>query len=286
MAAWLPWDTLLPWRVDYHMAIAKAHRLLGQNNLATSHYRMALSLDGNLGKAHNGLATLRMPGDNYLIWLGRFYADLAPETIIEIGVSEGGSLSLVRPPTLAIGVDPQARVLTPFNAETHIFAETSDAFFARRGPDSLLAGRPLGVGFIDGLHLFEQALRDFTNLERYCGPRSIILLHDTVPLDQVTQSRVRDTHFHTGDVWKAVLCLKRYRPELDIFTIATPPTGLTVVTGLASGSRVLAHRYDEAVNRFVDTPFSDIQNRLDDALNIVKNNWEVVARQLRARGII
>ncbi|PYI78804.1 MAG: class I SAM-dependent methyltransferase, partial [Verrucomicrobia bacterium] len=125
-------------------------------------------------------------------------------------------------------------------AETHIFPETSDAFFARHGPDALLAGRPLGIGFIDGLHLYEQALKDFINLERYCGPRSVILFHDTIPLDETTQSRARDTQFHTGDVWKTVLCLKHYRPDLDIFTIPTSWTGLTVVTGLDPASRVLA----------------------------------------------
>jgi hypothetical protein len=49
----------------------------------------------------------------------------------------------------------------------------SDATFERRGPDALLVWRPLGVGFIDGLHLYGQALKDFINLGRYCGPRSV-----------------------------------------------------------------------------------------------------------------
>jgi len=65
---------------------------------------------------------------------------LSPETVIEIGVADGASLARVRPPTLAIGVDPKPTVFFPLTAETHIFPETSDAFFARRGPDSLLAG--------------------------------------------------------------------------------------------------------------------------------------------------
>jgi hypothetical protein len=151
---------------------------------------------------------------------------------------------------------------------------------------ALLSGRPLGVAFIDGLHLYEQALRDFINLERYCGPRSVILFHDTVPLDEATQSRALDTKFNTGDVWKVVLCLKHYRPDLDVFTIAAPWTGLTVVAGLDRASRVLADRYDEAVARFFEAPFADIQDRLDSALNIVSNDWNVVAGRLKARGIL
>jgi hypothetical protein len=123
-------------------------------------------------------------------------------------------------------------------------------------------------------------------LERYCGPRSIILFHDTVPLDEATQSRTPTTQFYTGDVWKAVLCLRHYRPELDVFTIATPWTGLTVVTRLDPASRVLADRYNEVVARFIDTPFSDIEDHLDDALNIVPNDSSIVQSRLKERGII
>jgi hypothetical protein len=239
-----------------------------------------------LVQAHVGLASIRMPGDFYYVWLERFYTLLSAKTVVEIGVHDGASLARVQPPTLAIGIDPNPTVVYPLKAETHIFPETSDAFFARRGPDALLAGRPLGIGFIDGLHLYEQALKDFINLERYCGPRSVILFHDTVPLDEATQSRARDTQFHTGDVWKTVLCLKHYRPDLDLFTIATPWTGLTVVTGLDSASRLLADRYDEAVARFIDMPFSTIEDRLDDELNIVPNDWSIVQSRFKERGII
>jgi tetratricopeptide (TPR) repeat protein len=271
---------------DYFLALGDAYRISGNGELAESNYRKALTFDRNIVQAHVGLATLRFPGDFYYVWLDRFYIGLKPETVIEIGVFDGQSIARVRPPTLAIGVDPNPRLAYPLTAETHIFTETSDAFFARGGPDALLAGRPLGVGFIDGLHLYEQALRDFINLERYCGPRSVILFHDTVPLDEATQTRARDTQFHTGDVWKVVPCLKHYRPDLDVFTIATPWTGLTVVTGLDPASRVLEENFDQAVARFIDAPFADIQDRLDSALNIVSNDWHLVSARLKARDIL
>jgi hypothetical protein len=270
---------------EYFLALGEMHRLHGESELALSHYRKALNLDRNLVQAHIGMATIRMPGDFYHAWLDRFYA-MSPETVIEIGVFDGASLAWVRPPTLAIGIDPHPEIKHPFEAETHIFRETSDAFFARRGPDALLAGRRLGIAFIDGLHLYEQALRDFINLESYCGPRSVILLHDTIPLDEATQSRARDTQFHTGDVWKTVLCLKHYRPDLDVFTVATPWTGLTVVTGLDAASRVLRDRYDAAVARFIDVPFAEIDNNMEDALNMVPNDWGVVKARLKTRAIM
>lgn len=275
-----------PLEGDYFLALGEAYRVAGNAELAESNYRKALTFDRDLVRAHVGLATLRFPGDFYYVWLDRFYTGLRPQSVLEIGVFDGQSIARVRPPTLAIGVDPEPRLAYSLTAQTHIFTETSDAFFARGGPDALLAGRPLGVGFIDGLHLYEQALKDFINLERYCGPRSVILFHDTVPLDEPTQTRARDTTFHTGDVWKVVPCLKHYRPDLDVFTIATPWTGLTVVTGLDPASRVLADRYDEAVARFIDAPFADIRDRLDSALNIVSNDWNVVSARLRARGVL
>jgi hypothetical protein len=275
-----------PIEADYFLALGDAYRVLGNGKLAASSYRRALTFDRDLPLVHVGLATLRFPGDTYYTWLERFYTSLSPETVIEVGVGNGESIARVRPPTLAIGVDPAPRLAYSLSAQTHIFTETSDAFFARGGPDALLAGRPLGVGFIDGLHLYEQALKDFINLERYCGPRSVILFHDTLPLNEATQSRALDTKFFTGDVWKIVLCLKYYRPDLDVFTIATAWTGLTVVAGLDPAARVLADRYDEAVARFVKVPFADIEQRLDSALNIVSNDWNVVARRLKARGIL
>ena len=275
-----------PPMAESFFALGEAHRLLGENESAASNYRRALTLNPDFVRAHIGLATIRMPGDLYYTWLDRFYTLLSPKTVIEIGVHNGASLARVRPPTLAIGIDPRPSVIHTLSAETHLVPETSDAFFARRGPAAFLGESRLGVGFIDGLHLYEQALRDFIHLEEYCGPRSMILLHDTVPLDEATQSRTPTTQFHTGDVWKMPLCLKHYRADLDVFTIATPWTGLTVVTGLDAASRVLADRYDEAVARFVDMPFSDLEHRLSDALDIVPNDWSAVEGRLRARQML
>jgi hypothetical protein len=227
-----------------------------------------------------------MPGMMYRDWIGRFYAALKPPTVIEIGIFEGETLMRIVPPSIAIGVDPNPRIACPLHTETHIFTETSDTFFARRRPAGLLGDQPLGVGFIDGLHLFEQALRDFIHLESYCGPKSVIMLQDTVPLDEPTQRRTCETAFHTGDVRKVVLCLKEFRPDLDIFTIAAPWTGLTVVTGLDPSSRILKENYEKAVAKFIDLPFATIEGRMEESLNMVPNDWNLVEARLKARGVL
>lgn len=273
------------YQANHHLALAQAHHLLGENEAAESNYRAALSFNTDLPEAHSGLAELKMPGMPYLEWLKKLYHHLKPKTVIEIGVSQSASLACIPPPTVAIGVDPVPSVIFPLQTEAHIFAETSDEFFNRRNVRELLGGAPLSIGFIDGSHLFEQALRDFMHLETYCGPTSVIMFHDTVPLDELTQRRVPETHFSTGDVWKTILCLKHYRPDLDIFTIATPPTGLTLVLGLDPSSNVMKENYDQAVARFVDIPFSQIENQLESALNIIPNEWATVVRHLKARGV-
>jgi glycosyltransferase involved in cell wall biosynthesis len=270
-------------RADYHLALAEAHRMLGENEAAGLNYRAALTFDSNLPQAHNGLARLRMPGDDYMVWLERLYTSLAPETVIAMGVECGASLALLRTPTVAIGIDPRAKAIFPLSTETHIFAEASDEFFAQRRPERLLAGRPLSIAFIDGLYLYEQVLKAFIRLEACCGPSSVLLIHDTIPLDEPTQRRTRETTFYTGDVWKAVLCLKCCRPDLDIFTIATPPTGLTVVTGLDPTSAVLKEKYDEVVVQFRDQPFPAMEGVLEAKLNVVPNDWSLVQSRLRQR---
>ena len=47
---------------------------------------------------------------------------------------------------------------------------TSDDFFASHDLAQVLGGRPVDLAYIDGMHQFEFALRDFMNLERYVGP--------------------------------------------------------------------------------------------------------------------
>jgi hypothetical protein len=266
-------------RADFHLARGTAYCLLGDTPTAEAEFRAALALNEDFAEAHDRLAGLRLPGENYLAWLARLHDLLQPRTYLEIGVYEGRSLALAKPPTCAIGVDPDPKVEGSFEAHTQIFRETSDAFFSH----ARLDGRAPDLAFIDGLHQFEQVLKDFINIEAHCSRHSVVLIHDTIPLDEPTQRRTRSTAFYTGDVWKVVICLKHYRPDLEIFTVATPPTGLTLITSLDSSSRVLAECYDEAIGKFIDRNYADMASRLGDELNIVSNDWGAVAARITTR---
>src|SRR5262249_9362867 len=144
----------------------------------------------------------------------------------------------------------------------------------------VLGGRNVDVAFIDGMHLFEYVLRDFRNIEPYCGRDSVVLIHDSFPLIADAASRQRASDAWTGDTWKIVPCLRALRPDLDIVTIAVRPSGLTLISTLDPMNRTLTDRYDEALERFGNLSFTTIDGRQDEALNVVANDWDAVRAHL------
>jgi hypothetical protein len=193
---------------------------------------------------------VRLPGPPYRDVLRRLHELLRPRTYLEIGVETGATLAFAQHAERAIGIDPDAsklrRDLVPPRAR--VFHETSDAFFARQTRAQALGAHRVDLAFIDGMHWFEYALRDFVNVEAWSSPTSVVVLHDCLPLFPLTASRERRTKFWVGDVWKVVGILRRYRPELRVKIVATAPSGLCIVRGLDPASRVLAERLDEIID--------------------------------------
>jgi hypothetical protein len=157
-----------------------------------------------------------------------------------------------------------------------VFIKTSDAFFAEHDVIRELGGRPIDLAFLDGMHRFAFALRDFINIERYCTPRSTCLLHDCYPLDAQTAAVERTTTFWSGDVWKLILCLKTYRPDLAIHTVATAPTGLAVIRGLDPGSTILRDQLDRICQECAALPYAVLHDDKRRMLNLVANDWPTV----------
>jgi len=199
---------------------------------------------------------------------------LRPENYLEIGVYVGSSLVLSGPPTVAVGVDPEPRLLDPPNTVCKIFPMTSDHYFATRDVRRDIEADSLGVAFIDGLHLFEQALRDFINIERVSGPTTLALIHDTFAIDELTAEREQKTAFWTGDVWKIVPCLREVRPDLRLFTIPSPPSGVTVVSGLNANSTVLTERFNEIVSHYGLLPFQHDEVRRKECAAMASSDWK------------
>lgn len=257
----------------YAAAASNAH---GQTAAAVQYCRAALAADPNCNAAYQLLATIELPGEHYLKLLERIQAHLKPRTYVEIGISGGASFALAAAPTAAIGIDPKPTVPGPPSPRHRIFRETSDAFFAAHDLAALFDGVAVELAFIDGMHHFEFALRDFVNLERCCAPGGTILVHDCYPIDAASSARERVTEFWSGDIWRLILALRKWRPELAIHTVAVPPTGLAVVRNLDPGSRVLAENLERVCVEFLAVGYDAIANRKREALNVCAADWERV----------
>jgi hypothetical protein len=219
----------------------------------------------------------------YARLLDRIHRYVRPRTYVEIGVYQGRSLSRALPGTLTIGVDPEPQIVWPISRRTQIFLSTSDAFFSSCAKEDVLDGRPLDLAFIDGMHHFEFALRDFINLEKWADPNTTILVHDCFPLSEVTAARDCTSDVWSGDVWKLVVILKRFRPDLRISVVDARPTGLALISGLDPTSTVLEDRYDEIVEEHLDLSYAWLDERGKNAsLNRVPNDWSIVRDLLPA----
>jgi hypothetical protein len=224
------------------------------------------------------MARATLPGDDFLAHLSRFHELLRPAVYLEIGVDAGRTLCLARPPTLAIGVDPAAPAGGAFATPTRLLALESDVFFDSGRADTELGGQAIDLAFVDGLHHFEQALRDLAHVEQRARPDSVMLLHDCLPLDAATSSRARRTGFWSGDVWKILPVLAEHRPDLDVFVIPAYPTGLAVVTRLDPSSRVLDERAAEIAAAWREREWRDAGGNSE--LPVIANDWAAVRRRL------
>ncbi|HEX7159503.1 MAG TPA: class I SAM-dependent methyltransferase [Edaphobacter sp.] len=222
---------------------------------------------------------MRRPRD-YFDLLDLIHQTTVPRTYVEIGVASGKSLSIALPGTILVGIDPAADVRHPLSGELHLFRQTSDDFFASGALDNVTRGLPIDVSFIDGLHHFDVVLRDFRNLEAASAPGSVILIHDCLPPTPRVAARERETSLWAGDVWKAIIGLREYRPDLSIALEDVPPTGLAVVTALKPTSRVLFDRYDEICAALFprELPTSSADRRR--LLGVVGFDWAALRNDL------
>ena len=166
-------------------------------------------------------------------------------TYLEIGVSRGSNFFPIKA-RRKIGVDPHfsfgSRKKIKWNCKNlynllaQYYEMDSDAFFAQsrlnRGAD---------VVFIDGLHTYQQSLRDVENSLRCLNPRGVIIMHDCNPqseaeacpalsLDHAATLNPRDRGGEwNGDVWKTICRLRSTYQDLNVFVLDCDQ-GLGIIT--------------------------------------------------------
>ncbi len=197
--------------------------------------------------------------------ISEIVAKKCAKTYLEIGVREGECFLRINA-RKKIAVDPQMEI--PFRKKrkfifrniNNLFNRyvnlTSDDFF--KNVQNYLGGNKLDVVFIDGLHTYEQSLRDVENSLKYINDDGIIIMHDCNPMTEEAAYPASSTqegeHRNipgftgewNGDVWKTVVHLRSLRSDLDVFVLDCDQ-GLGVITKQKATS-CLAYNLEEVYN--------------------------------------
>jgi hypothetical protein len=120
---------------------------------------------------------------------------------LEIGCDKNQSFSKIKIKN-KVGVDP-------ISGGT-IRSTSSDNFFKNND-------NKFDVIFIDGLHYYQQVIKDINNSLEILNNDGFILVHDCLPKSLAQQAVPRYRGYWNGDVWKSIVEL-RTKPNLDIFT--------------------------------------------------------------------
>lgn len=268
---------------ECHFELALCWRMLDDTAQALEHCEKARQIAPGSVPAFFLLTQLRLPGDHYFEVLSLIIDHLRPRTYVEIGVFEGASLRLAKSAIAVIGIDPDPKIDWALESHMKVFKTTSDEFFATHKLGAELGQQSVDLAFIDGMHKFEFAMRDFANLERYCRPDSVVLVHDCYPLDEESAGREPRLSRWSGDVWRLIVLLKKYRPDLLIHTIGTAPTGLAVIQNLDPNSTFLLDNQARLYEEFVALDYTYLDEAKQTKLNLFTNEWDAIKTMIRPR---
>tara|TARA_R110002074_G_scaffold239559_1_gene411295 strand:- start:484 stop:1212 length:729 start_codon:yes stop_codon:yes gene_type:complete len=221
-------------------------------------------------KIHAETQERLLPGMQYGAWLQWFHRNCNPRNYLEIGVNTGRSLQYAMSYIPCVGIDPNPVLEYNLSDKQKVYKMDSDSFFAQENVEQLL-GDKIELAFIDGLHHYDQVLKDFINVEKHSDEDTIVLLHDIYPVVPETATREWNTFYWAGDTWKFMHIIDKYRPDLNIITIPTFPTGLGFVNNLDATNTILEDKFDTIL-----AEFDELEYDLKNPVNLVKNDPEEI----------
>ena len=105
-----------------------------------------------------------------------------------------------------VGVDPRVTKTQTGPGEV-LYNMTSDKFFEQNK-------EKFDIVFVDGLHLYEQVIRDTVNSWNCLEDIGYIVIHDCLGTNDMIRSREQTINLWTGDVWKAIIWFQRTFPDI------------------------------------------------------------------------
>ena len=153
---------------------------------------------------------------------------------LEIGVDEGKTFHALNAASKA-AVDPAFKFSVPADTQdVKYYAVSSDGYFAAHCPP----GEVFDLIYLDGLHTFEQTLRDLLNAAMHLAPDGVIVIDDILPssyhaslpsntdaflvrdhLARATPALAGDNSW-MGDVYKLAFFIELFMQQLSFATVA------------------------------------------------------------------
>lgn len=191
-------------------------------------------------------------------------------TYLEIGVFVGHNLLQMKAPNILV-VDPFIQVPNwRNNTRPYIdyYELTSDDFFEKHS--DLFQEQKIQACLIDGLHTYEQSLKDVLNTLDNGDEDCLIIMHDCKPVNKAaaekTMALARQTEGYNGmwmgDVYKSIIWLRAFRDDVQAFVLDCD-CGLGIVRKGKPESRL--NLTEEQINQI---SYEDLVEDMDNLLNL------------------
>ena len=132
---------------------------------------------------------------------------------------------------------------------------TSDKFFKKNNKNFDLI-------FLDGLHTYEQTIKDIDNSLRYLNINGVILIHDCLPTKIWNQIVPRIYGHWNGDVWKAIVHSRTY-DHADTYTCVADH-GIGIIFKRKNMNRLIIEE-----KNFKKLKFKQYYNNHEKFMNII-----------------
>lgn len=172
---------------------------------------------------------------------------------LEIGIATGDTFNKVNC-LYKVGIDP---LIQNIDYNGVVFELTSNGYFEKYK-------ETFDIIFIDGLHLYEQAICDIVNSFKFLNKNGFLVIHDCLPQSPEMCKRETIRGLWTGDVYKAFLWFRDFHSYLPSFVI-NEDFGCGVIHKLEDLNLLIST--PETALPYNDLNFSWLQNNLNK-LNI------------------
>ena len=169
------------------------------------------------------------------------------KSYLEIGCDRNQSFS-------NINIDKRVGI-DPVEGGTHKM--TSDEFFYNNNDK-------FDIIFIDGLHQYEQVIKDIKNSLNCLKKNGLILLHDCLPRTIWNQVYPRINSDWNGDVWKAIVECRTYE-NIDTYTCIAD-RGIGVIVPRKNMNKLILNKKD-----FKGLKFKDYYQNHEQFMNLISH---------------